>query len=177
MCAKTRTCPTIRSSASVRWGLRSRRSSTATQKIQDQWTPSALRAARTATTTRRSLARLALQGSPYRAYLYTRSQQSVHCSNNTAPLGQRGYYKHSAVIVPHMCCGTRGLCAGHLHTPDCDARDGGGPHVRVWLTYFQFSSVLCFSGIKPSSACTRRSRSCSACPLKCRWFLYLTKLL
>ena len=23
----------------------------------------------------------------------------MHCSNNTAPLGQRGYYKHSAVIV------------------------------------------------------------------------------
>eukprot|EP00964_Phaeocystis_antarctica_P008784 scaffold4763_cov55-Phaeocystis_antarctica.AAC.3 len=25
-------------------------------------------------------------------------------------------------------------CAGNLHTPDCDARDGGGPHAlaRVW---------------------------------------------
>ena len=23
-------------------------------------------------------------------------------------------------------------CAGYLHTPDCDARDGGGPHARVW---------------------------------------------
>ena len=21
---------------------------------------------------------------------------------------------------------------GNLHMPDCDARDGGGPHARVW---------------------------------------------
>ena len=23
-------------------------------------------------------------------------------------------------------------CVGNLHTPGCDARDGGGPHARVW---------------------------------------------